>query len=181
MARLRKFIAYRRIERAYTRISKYKNKSFVRTRPSIVISKYEMGNPKIDFPYQLDLVSNQSIQIRNNALESARQTANRMIEKNFVKDTYFLKLLVFPHHILRENPLAGGAGADRLSTGMKHAFGKPIGTAARIHEGQTIFRISFSDKNKADIAKRALHRASTKLPKACSVIEVFKKVEELKQ
>ena len=45
---------------------------------------------------------------------------------------YFFQLRIYPHHILRENPLAAGAGADRMSTGMKCAFGKPISVAARV-------------------------------------------------
>jgi len=170
MARLRKNCAYRRLERAYTRISKYRKKSFVRSRPNIVISRYEMGNGKAKFDNEMFLVAKGNIQIRHNALEAARQTANRLLERTFGKENYFFKLLVFPHHILRENPLAAGAGADRLSTGMKMSFGKTIATAARVYEGQRIYQVKYNDKTKADVVKKALERASKKLPVKCSVL-----------
>ena len=170
MAKLRNAPAYRRLERPYTRISKYKKKSFVKSRPNMVISKYDMGNVKNAYIYTLYLASNEDIQIRHNSLEAARQTATRLLEKEFGVDGFYLKLLLFPHHILRENPLASGAGADRLSTGMAGSFGKVISTAARIHAGQHIFRVQFNDKNKFEIAKKALHKAAKKLPKSCTIV-----------
>ena len=36
----------------------------------------------------------------------------------------------YPHQILRENKQATGAGADRVSQGMRLSFGKNVGTAA---------------------------------------------------
>jgi len=171
MARLRKNCAYRRLERPYTRISKYRKKSFVRSRPNIVISRYEMGNNKADFKYHMYLVAKGEVQIRHNALEAARQTANRLLERTFGKENYFFKLLVFPHHILRENPLAAGAGADRLSTGMKMSFGKTIATAARVKLNQKLYKVGFNDKTKANTVKTALERASKKLPVKCYIIE----------
>lgn len=172
MARLRKFTAYRRLERAYTRISKYRKYSFVRSRPNSVISKFEMGNKHSSgFNYELYLVSKSDLQIRHNALEAARQSANRLLEKTFGKEGYFFKLMVYPHHVLRENPIASGAGADRLSTGMAQSFGKPISTAARIHEHQRMFMLRFNDKAKLDVAKEALERASKKLPTSCYVVD----------
>lgn len=164
MARLRKFTAYRRVERAYTRISKYKKKSFVKSRPAIVISKYDMGNQKGKFKYEMYLASKQTLQIRHNALEAARQSANRLLEKKIGVDNYYFKLLVYPHHILRENPLASGAGADRTSMGMMLNFGKTISTAVRLKEGQNLFMLRFNDPSKLEIAKEALKRASMKLP-----------------
>ena len=127
MARLRKFCAYRRLERPYTRVSKFREKSFIRANPNIAIVRFDMGDPTKKFQYQLDLISKDDLQIRHNALESARMTCNRLLENQVGKKSYYLKVRVYPFHILRENPLAAGAGADRMSTGMKHSFGKPIG------------------------------------------------------
>jgi len=42
MARIRKFVSYRRIERPYTRTSKYENKSYVRMSPNIKIIGFEI-------------------------------------------------------------------------------------------------------------------------------------------
>ena len=145
MARLRKFTAYRKIERPYTRISKYKKLSYIKGRPHLTIARFNQGdiNGKFDAIYYL--VSKKDIQIRHNALESARQTSNRILEA-LGKNAYFLRLRKYPFHILRENPLATGAGADRMSTGMKLAFGKPISMAARVFEGDIIMEARVSKK-----------------------------------
>ncbi|RWW34088.1 hypothetical protein GW17_00001178, partial [Ensete ventricosum] len=37
-----------------------------------------------------------------------------------------------PFHVLRINKMLSCAGADRLQTGMRGAFGKPQGTCARV-------------------------------------------------
>src|SRR4030042_379678 len=112
MARLRKFKCYRQIKRAYTRFSKYRKLSFIRSRPVVRMSRYVSGEQK-DYGAVVHLVSNQRVQIRDHALESARQATNRSLERNVGKGLYFFRVRPYPHHILRENPLASGAGADR--------------------------------------------------------------------
>ncbi len=74
----------------------------------------------------------------------------------------------YPYHVLRENPLASGAGADRFSTGMQRAFGKPYGNAAQVKKGDAIFLISVNKAN-LELAKTALTRASKKLPCSCTI------------
>jgi large subunit ribosomal protein L10e len=163
MAKLRKFSAYRRIERPYTRTSKFRKKAFVRTRPPSKIVRFEMGNPKGNFNCTVDLVSRQALQIRHNAIESARQSSNKILEQGVGKSGYFMKIRIYPHHILRENPLASGAGADRMSTGMQLSFGKPIGSAAQVKIGQTVVSLRI-DKQHLPFAREALKRYAHKLP-----------------
>ena len=167
MARIRKFTAYRNLERPYTRTSKYKEKSFIRMSPNLRIVAFETGSPNKSFKYTLKLISKEDLQIRDNALESAKQTSNRLLEKKIGTSAYHLKIKPYPHHVLRENPIAAGAGADRFSTGMQKSFGKPIGVAAQIKKGQTVFEVSI-DKANVELAKTALTRASKKLP--CSYV-----------
>lgn len=174
MARLRKFAAYRRLERPYTRISKYRTKSYVRARPTCRIVRFDMGDLQKDFPLTVKLRTKNSLQIRDNAIESARQTSNRVLQKKIGKVGWMMKIRMFPHHVLRENPLASGAGADRMSTGMKCSFGKPIGIAAQVHEGQVLFEIK-TTPNFLAAAKDALRRAGTKLPCSTSMEIVQKK------
>ncbi len=168
MARLRKAVCYRKLERPYTRKSKFRQKSFIRANPNTNIAKFQTGNNKKDFLYSLNLLTKQEMQIRSNALESARMTSNRLLEKSLGKNDYLLKMRVYPHHVLRENPIAAGAGADRFSTGMKKSFGKPIGVAARLKEGQAIFEVGVN-KEGIKTAKQALERASKKLPCGCRI------------
>ena len=175
MARLRKFVCYRRLERPYTRISKFKKKSFIRADPAKVIVRFDMGDDKKQYDNQVDLVSKQNLQIRSNALESARQTSNRLLEKVLGPMGYYFKLRVYPHHILRENKIAAGAGADRFSTGMSHSFGIPTGTAAQIEKGQVIAQLRI-EKTHLDLGLKAMNRMRHKLPGDCAVV-----VTELKK
>jgi large subunit ribosomal protein L10e len=55
------------------------------------------------------------------------------------------------------------AGADRLQEGMRKAFGKPIGLAARVKIGSVILELSVMNEN-LDKAKLAMWAAATKLP-----------------
>lgn len=180
MARLRKFAAYRRLERAYTRTSKYRAKAYVRARPVCRIVRFDMGDLAKNFDCTIQLLSNSDLQIRDNALEAARQTSNRVLTKKIGKDGWKEKIKVYPHHILRENPLASGAGADRMSTGMARPFGKPIGIAARIMKGQIIFEVETS-KQYALIAKESLRRAATKLPCSTTTKIIERKVVATKK
>ncbi len=78
--------------------------------------------------------------------------------------------MAYPHHVLRENPIAAGAGADRMSTGMKKSFGRTIGTAAQVKRGQPLFVVDVNKQN-VEVARKALKRASYKLPGTC-IIEI---------
>lgn len=54
------------------------------------------------------------------------------------------------------------AGADRLQTGMRGAWGKPYGTVARVNIGQIILSIRCKDANKA-VVMEAFRRAQYKV------------------
>lgn len=161
MAKLRKAVSYRRIERPYTRKSKYKKKMYVRSIPVSKVVRYTMGNPSRTYEHALHLLSKADLQIRHNAIESARVVCSRVLEQNLPKNAYLFQIRIYPHHILRENPLAAGAGADRMSTGMQRSFGKCIGVAAQVHKGKEIFTVKV-DKLHLDTARRALKAAGHK-------------------
>lgn len=155
MATLRKSKCYRRIKRAFTRKSKYKKKGFIKVIPPIKIIRWDMGNPAGTFTHRVDLISKDDAQIRQNSIESGRLAGNRRLEEKLTKPFYFLKLRVYPHQILRENKMLTGAGADRMQTGMSHAFGKPTGIAAQMKKGQVLFTV-FVNKEGIPIAREAL-------------------------
>ncbi|MFH1439198.1 MAG: 50S ribosomal protein L16 [Candidatus Woesearchaeota archaeon] len=170
MARLKKAVTYRRIERPYTRKSKYRNLNYVRAVPVSKIVRYDMGNLTKQFPVYFDFLSMDAFQLRHNGIESARLTCNRYLEKNLGKNGFHFKIRVYPHHIIKENPLATGAGADRMSTGMKKAFGKPIGVAAQVRKNQPIFSVGVEKQHK-EHAKKALERIKYKLSCKCRIVE----------
>jgi len=162
MAKLMRAVAWRRLERPFTRKSKFREKAYVRAVPTNKVVKYVMGNEAKEFAYKVELKSKIDIQLRHNAIESARKTTNKLLE-NSAPLNYLLRLRIYPHHVLRNNPLAAGAGADRMSTGMKHSFGKSVGLAARVRKGQTVFEVMVN-KDKLQVAKDALNRARKKFP-----------------
>ncbi len=169
MVKLRKFVAYQNLERPYTRISKFAKKNFVRGGfPSLKISKFDMGNANREYDTVMLLNSERAMNIRHNALESARMSCNRVLEKA-LPNRYHLRVKVYPFHILRENPLAAGAGADRMSQGMQKAFGKIVGAAARLKDGQTVMELRIEKAN-VKLGREALERATKKLPCACRII-----------
>ena len=160
--------ATRRLKRPWTRISKKKpRKSYVVGAPFARIHIFNMGNPNKEYNVALHLVATHSCQIRDNALEAARIVSNKFLEKK-IPDNYFYKVLVYPHNVLREHSMASGAGADRFSTGMMKAFGKPSGRAARIFVGQRLMTLMIDKKN-LEIARLALRRANKKLPLHCDI------------
>jgi large subunit ribosomal protein L10e len=127
-----------------------------------------MGNTKEEYNHIVSLVSSCATKIGGSALESARITANKVLE--LVRGgSYLLKIAVYPHEIVRAHKLMGFAGADRLSQGMSRSFGKAVKRAARIGANQAILIVYINDDG-VDQAKIALRRASKKLPIPCKII-----------
>lgn len=160
----------RKVKRPWTRVSKRKpKKSYVVGVPHPKIHVFEMGNKTKKFDTSLHLVADRRVQIRENALESARIVANKLLEREIGSENYFMKILLFPHQVLREHALATGAGADRYSMGMRKAFGKPKGRAAIVRVGQNVFLLRLNKKH-VNLGKKALHRADLKLPTPCRIV-----------
>lgn len=137
--------------------------------PGSKIVKFTMGNTSKDFSHRVELINIKDVQIRHNALESARIAANRVMEKFVGRDDFMLKIIPYPHQIIREHKRVNVAQADRFQEGMKKAYGKPAMVAARIKNKQPII-IAEVDKNNIDYAKTALKRASAKFPSPCRII-----------
>ncbi len=131
--------------------------------PGSKIVTYDMGNLKNDFPVQISIIAKEACQMRHSALEAARIAANRLLLESVGLANYHLKIRVFPHEVLRENKQATGAGADRVSQGMRQAFGKAVGTAARVRAGQKIMTLSVNPAHFKE-AKKSLISAGHKLP-----------------
>ncbi len=165
---------YRKIDGpAYTR------REYMGGIPNPKIVHFELGNvnAKNEFPIEISLIADEDCQIRHNALESARIIANKYLSK-IGSTNYFLWIHVYPHQVLREHKMATGAGADRISSGMSKAFGKPVGTAARVRKGQVIISARVYPQS-IEAAKRALKEASYKLPTPTRIL-ITKGIELVK-
>ena len=179
MASLRKAAAYsKKRSRPYTRKSKNKSKSYIKVSPHNKIVKYNLGNQKGfnegKFKYVAKFIADEQALIRDNAIEAGRLVINKNLERKIPKQFYFV-IKLFPHHILRNNKTAAGAGADRLSSGMKHSFGVIEGRAARVKKGKEIFVVSCETEQGARYAREAMAMVKAKMP--CRTKISFEKVE----
>lgn len=114
---LRPAKCYRDLKRPWTRQSRKRpRKGYVKGVPFPKITKFQFGNATRNFSLQLNLVSDHDMQIRHNSLEAARVSVNKVLEKELGSENYFMKIRVFPHHVIRENAMATGAGADRFQS-----------------------------------------------------------------
>lgn len=140
----------------------YTSKKFAPGAPNPKVARFTTGKSRPDYDYLFRLISEGKVQIRHNALEAARVAASKKVtligEENFL-----LRVISYPHVILRENKMIATAGADRLQEGMRKAFGKPIGLAARVDIGDTVLELSLKAEN-FEKGKEAMKAASTKLP-----------------
>ncbi|MFC6990066.1 50S ribosomal protein L16 [Haloplanus sp. GCM10025708] len=158
----------------YREISKrpYTRREYITGIPGSKIAQHNMGNLQADpddYPVHVSLEVEEECQIRHGALEASRLSANRHLLKELGEGNYKMVLRKFPHHVIRENKQATGAGADRVSDGMRQAFGKPIGTAARIQRGDTVFT-AYCDVEDAATVKDAFRRAYNKISPPCRVV-----------
>ncbi len=153
---------YRRLKGpAYTR------RKFIGGVPNNRILSFHSGNRRAaetgGFSVVLELRANNDCQIRHTALEAARVISNSTIRNEAGAQGYALRIHTYPHHVLRENKQATGAGADRVSQGMRCAFGKNVGTAARVRRGQRVVSLHVNPEHYLT-AKDALRKAGMKFP-----------------
>ncbi len=134
------------------------------------VKGYDEGKLK----FVLRLVSLEQIQMRDNAIEAARQYVNKLLEEEMPGQFYF-GVKVFPHHILRENKMLTGAGADRMQTGMQLSFGATVGRAALIKKGKEIFIVATTSDKNVRSARIILQRIKSKLPCTTSLLFEMKK------
>ena len=150
----------------YCKNKPYPKSRFCRGVPDSKIRIYDLGSKKaaVDtFPTCIHLISNEFEQLSSEALEAGRICANKYMVKHCGKDQFHMRIRVHPFHVIRINKMLSCAGADRLQTGMRGAFGKPQGTVARVHIGQPILSIRTKDQHKGAVFE-ALRRAKFKFP-----------------
>jgi len=147
----------------------YTRGEYIHGSPSLKISRFIMGDSKTTYEHKVSLLAGYAVQIRHNALEAARVAANKVLADRMGETGYLLNLCVYPHVVLRENRMIATAGADRLQEGMRRAFGKPSGRAARVRADQAILSI-YVNKDAVEHAKKALAIGAGKLPSQCRIV-----------
>lgn len=148
-----------------------KNKPYIKSRylrgvPESKITIYDVGNrnePAATLPLCVHLVSGEQEQISSNALEAARIVVNKYLIKHCGRENFHLRVRVHPWHYIRINRMLTCAGADRLQTGMRGAFGKPEGSVARVNINQILLSVRSKTIFRASVIE-ALRRAMYKFP-----------------
>jgi large subunit ribosomal protein L10e len=148
-----------------------KNKPYIKSRfcrgvPDSKIRIYDCGAKKVSvdaFPFVAHLVSDEKEQLTACALEAARVACNKYLTKTTGKEGYHIRTRAHPFHVIRQNKMLSCAGADRLSSGMRGSYGKPMEMAARIAIGQIIVSVRAKDNNAPHVIE-ALRRAKFKFP-----------------
>ena len=162
-----------------TRKSKKLQKSYVKAVPPQKIVKFNMGDyegfEKNRYKLKITLTAGENIQIRDLALEAARQSLIKDLAKLF-QTRFFLRCNVYPHNILRNNRVFSGASkGERVQTGMQRSFGTPEGRAAVVKKGNPVFTAYFNGNENIRKVRDNFKSASPKLP--CKSIIVLERVE----
>ncbi len=154
---------YRRIEgQIYTR------KEYMGGIPHCRITQFDTGNVHQQYKFHFSMLAEEAAQVQDKALEAARISIVRVMDRA-ASNNFHVKVRKYPHQILREHKMATGAGADRISDGMRLAFGKPVGHAVRANIGDTLITLACRSENVPD-AKEAIRKASSKLPTPVRVL-----------
>merc|ERR1712137_623356 len=144
--------------------------------PESKIKIFDVGNKKapVDlFPFVAHLVCDEKQQISSEALEACRVAINKHLGKNVGKDGYHIKVRAHPYHVLRANKMLSCAGADRLSSGMRHSYGKPIGVSARVSIGQILLSVRSKDSSEAHVIE-AIRRGKFKFAGRQKILKSLK-------
>ena len=85
----------------------------------------------------------------------------RYLVKIAGKEGFHLRVRAHPYHVVRINKMLSCAGADRLQTGMRGAWGKPNGTVARVNIGQILLSVRTRDSREFSASSRARIKPDT--------------------
>lgn len=126
-------------DRPYTYISKRNDKT-KNLRTNCRFKVYQTGNKKLQKDYygKISLYVTEDLQIFEKLLETTRllllTKMNKTTKKKLSRNEFFFKYYKYTHQVLRLKTVVSaqkGISVDRISKGMKLAFGKPEGLAVR--------------------------------------------------
>merc|ERR1712086_892911 len=142
----------------------YPKSRFNRGVPDPKLRMYDVGKKKAKFDRFsscVHLVCYEKEQITSEALEAARIACNKYMAVNCGKESFHMRIRPYPWHVVRINKMLSCAGADRLQTGMRGAYGKALLKACRVNIGAILVSIRVESKNVSH-ACEALRRSKCK-------------------
>ena len=143
---------------------KFGVKEYIGDTPQSKIRIFESGDPNLEYNYEVLLLAKNKCEIKSEALESIRLHINRNLSWKLSKSKFYFKLPIYPHQIVRRHGWLGFAGADRISKGMKLAFGKPKHRVALVKNGQVIANVKVVSKEDVKVVREILKGAVKKIP-----------------
>jgi len=178
---IRKALSYsKRQFTPYTRRSIHvKSKNYIKAVPNQKVTKFNMGNVsrfnKGEFKNFITIYSTINVQIRDMALEAARQFLNNQLTRKFM-DNYYFACKPYPHQIIRENKtFSGGSKGERVQSGMSHSFGTSMYRSACLKAGSPIYIIGYTNKKDTTAVRDLCKSVSSKLP--CKVKIIYEEVK----
>jgi len=144
----------------------YTRKEYISGAPSLKVSRFTLGKPSESYKHGYLLEATEDGLIGHGSLEAARVAANKVLQDGLGENNYFLRIIPFPHLVVRQHRFLAQAGADRLSQGMKRAYGKPTDLAAKVRIGDAVIEVRVGEID-PKIVKEALRLASSKMAVRC--------------
>lgn len=149
----------------------YTRKEYISGAPSLKVSRFTLGKPSESLKHGYLLEATEDGLIGHGSLEAARVAANKVLQDGLGENNYFLRIVPFPHLVVRQHRFLAQAGADRLSQGMKRAYGKPTDLAAKVRIGDAVMEVRVGDVD-PKIVKEAFRLASSKMAVRCRVMVI---------
>jgi large subunit ribosomal protein L10e len=127
------------------------------------ITIFDTGNRnRDDWEIRIGLMLKVNRNLSHFTLEAMRRNINKRLTKQVGRANFHLKVRRHPHMIYREHSMMSFAGADRLSSGMRNAFGRPVGKCAPTKAGTIILEIDGMFKH-FNFIKKSIFNASHKI------------------
>jgi large subunit ribosomal protein L10e len=174
-----------RLSRVYRHHHKKPAQTFVKSKqtktfkglPNKRLINYEQGNTSVDkfaFKECFKVTVNETVLLTEMCLESFRVTLTRLLLKTYTKASWYYVLCKHTHIILRKHKLPTGGHVDRVSMGMRLAYGSPFARAAKINAGDTLLNIYYNPLIcKKGIIKKFISKANCKLPTTINFINLL--------
>ena len=179
---IRKALSYSKKKvTSFTRKSmKVKNLNYIKAVPNQKVTKFNMGNVKKlnknGFKLSMTIYSLMNIQIRDMALEAARQYLNNQLTKLLMEENYSLLCKPYPHQVIRENKtFSGGSKGERVQSGMANSFGTTMYRSAVVKIGDPIFIIWYNNKKDTEKIRHLVKSAGAKLP--CKTKMIYEEIK----
>lgn len=159
--------------------SRSHRREFVRGGADSKITLFDIGNrKKQEWEVKIGMISDHNINISHFALEAVRTSINRRLQKKIGRANFHLRIRKHPHTTYREHAMMSFAGADRLSSGMRNGFGRPVGKCARTRAGDVIMECDCDLKHVEEV-KRAFQIADKKLCTTTRIVLLETKDEDM--